>query len=254
MLELVELSGFGDHHPWQLSGGMQQRVVDRTRARVRAGAPADGRAVRRARRDDARAAEPRAALDLAEARVDRRLRHALDLRGGVPLDPGRRDEPARPAAIAGVVDDRPAAPAHRRDARGPALLRARDRRFASCSRERGEHLLPRRATRARRRASSDAASAARSRDRLREWVPAIAVFVLGIASGRARSPPSTSSSSCCRSRPRSPARSGTQRHTLWPAGLVHVQGSARRLRARLGRAASLVATRARPLPARSARH
>jgi NitT/TauT family transport system ATP-binding protein len=26
MLELVELSGFGDHHPWQLSGGMQQRV------------------------------------------------------------------------------------------------------------------------------------------------------------------------------------------------------------------------------------
>jgi NitT/TauT family transport system ATP-binding protein len=26
MLELVELRGFGDHHPWQLSGGMQQRV------------------------------------------------------------------------------------------------------------------------------------------------------------------------------------------------------------------------------------
>jgi NitT/TauT family transport system ATP-binding protein len=26
MLELVELSGFGDHYPWQLSGGMQQRV------------------------------------------------------------------------------------------------------------------------------------------------------------------------------------------------------------------------------------
>jgi NitT/TauT family transport system ATP-binding protein len=26
MLELVELEGFGDHHPWQLSGGMQQRV------------------------------------------------------------------------------------------------------------------------------------------------------------------------------------------------------------------------------------
>ncbi len=26
MLELVELTGFGDHHPWQLSGGMQQRV------------------------------------------------------------------------------------------------------------------------------------------------------------------------------------------------------------------------------------
>ena len=26
MLELVELNNFGDHHPWQLSGGMQQRV------------------------------------------------------------------------------------------------------------------------------------------------------------------------------------------------------------------------------------
>ena len=26
MIELVELTGFDDHHPWQLSGGMQQRV------------------------------------------------------------------------------------------------------------------------------------------------------------------------------------------------------------------------------------
>jgi NitT/TauT family transport system ATP-binding protein len=26
MLDLVELTGFGGHHPWQLSGGMQQRV------------------------------------------------------------------------------------------------------------------------------------------------------------------------------------------------------------------------------------
>jgi NitT/TauT family transport system ATP-binding protein len=27
MLDLVELKGFGDHHPWQLSGGMQMRVA-----------------------------------------------------------------------------------------------------------------------------------------------------------------------------------------------------------------------------------
>jgi NitT/TauT family transport system ATP-binding protein len=27
MLDLVELTGFSDHHPWQLSGGMQQRVA-----------------------------------------------------------------------------------------------------------------------------------------------------------------------------------------------------------------------------------
>ena len=37
LLALVELQGFGDHHPWQLSGGMQMRVAI---ARALAFAPA----------------------------------------------------------------------------------------------------------------------------------------------------------------------------------------------------------------------
>ena len=94
MLRLVELQGFGDHHPWQLSGGMQMRVAI---ARALSFEPAlllmD---------------EPFGALDeMTRERlnielleiwrrdaVDDRVRHTLDLGGRVPVDPRHRHEPA----------------------------------------------------------------------------------------------------------------------------------------------------------------
>ena len=59
----------------------------------------------------------------------------------------------RPGRIAGHRADRPAAAAHGRDARGPALLRARDARCASCCASAASICCPRK----RRQLTGDAA-------------------------------------------------------------------------------------------------
>ena len=63
---------------------------DRARAHPRPQADPDGRAVRRARRADAREDEPRAAAHLGGGKEDHRLRHPRHHRGGVSRHPRHR--------------------------------------------------------------------------------------------------------------------------------------------------------------------
>ena len=167
------------------------------------------------------------------ARLDGRLRHALDLRGGLPLDARRRDEPA---ARADRRDRRRSTclPAHGRDARGPALLRARHRGARAAA-------PPRRAPAARGRGGA-AGGAASDRGRRRPATAAAqapgARLVPGrrssssrrSRSGRARSRCSTSRSSCCRAPSDIGSTLWDEQHTLWQRRVVHVQGGARRVR------------------------
>src|SRR5581483_2105564 len=177
--------------------------LDRARALVRAGAPAHGRAVRRARRDDARAPQPRAALHLGEARLDGRVRDPLHLGGRLPLDARRRHEPA-PRPHRGRRGHRPAIPAHSRDARGPALLRAR-------------HAGARAAAQARRAPPAGGGGRAPVKQ-VREWLPALVVFAIVIAAWEG-SIAAFHIQQFLLPRPSAIVRSfWTERHSLWPAG------------------------------------
>ena len=213
-------TGFGDHHPWQLSGGMQQRV---SIARALAFEPAlllmD---------------EPFGALDeMTRERLNLELLSIWQQLGSTVVFVTHSISEAvflstrvvvmspRPGRIAGIVAI---------DLPYPRTVETREapRFFELVTRGARAAAPPRRASPARGRGSVRA-SRWRTGDGSAATAPrrtAVARLDAGRSSssspcsrsGRARSPPSTSSSSCCRSRATSRARSGTTRHVLWPAG------------------------------------
>ena len=113
LLDTVGLGRFRTSYPHELSGGMQQRVSLVRAFAARRADPADGRAVRRARRDHPRGHAVPAARPVGADGHDGGVRHPLDHRGRDPVGSGRGDggRPGRIAAIEPIGLGRPRVPA-----------------------------------------------------------------------------------------------------------------------------------------------